>query len=58
MVARMGPLGKACKKCAADQKQKNVKRYAECQSDPLLLVIIRIGKVLQKVTGLAANGGF
>jgi hypothetical protein len=26
MVARMGPLGKACKKYAADEKQKNVKQ--------------------------------
>jgi hypothetical protein len=34
------------------------KRYVECQSDSLLLVIIRIGNVLQKVTGLTANGGF
>ena len=34
MVARMGPLGKACKKCVTDQKQNNVEKLSvvsECR---------------------------
>ena len=49
MVARKGPLGKMCKKCIADQKQKNVKKD---------IWSVRVARVLQEVTGFTANGGF
>jgi hypothetical protein len=58
MVARMRPLERHARNVQLIRSRRMSKRYVECQSDPLLLVIIRIGKVLQKITGLAANGGF
>jgi hypothetical protein len=51
----MEPLGKACKKCDTDQKQKNVSGVPEW---PAIVSNTQSGEVLQEVTGLTANGGF
>ena len=56
--ARMGPLGKACKKCVTDQNQKNVKKVSAVSEWPGIVCNNQSGKVLQEVTGLSANGGF
>jgi hypothetical protein len=54
----MGSLGKACKKCAADQKQKNVKKVHGVPEWPAVVGNNQSGEVLQEVTGLTANDGF
>ena len=52
----MGPLGKACKICTADQKQKSVKKVPEVPEWPTIVGNNQTGEVLQEATGLIVNG--
>jgi len=58
MVTRMGPLGKACKKCVTDQNQKNVKKVSAVSEWPAIVSNNQSGEVLQEVTGFQRMVGF
>ena len=59
-VTKMRPLGKACKKCMADQKQKNVKKVPGVSVCLAVVYNNQSGEaaVVQEVTGLTVNGEF